>query len=62
MGSLFKKIKIEIACSKDFVEPAIGALIKGVRTGEVGNGAILVLDLHEVVRIRTGERGNTTIG
>ncbi len=61
-GNLLKKIKIEIACNEDFVEPAIGALIKGAHTGEVGDGKIFALNLQEVVRIRTGERGNIAIG
>ncbi len=61
-GDLLKKIKIEIACNEDFVEPAIGALTKGARTGEIGDGKIFVLDLLDVVRIRTGERGGSAIG
>ncbi len=62
VGSLLKKLKIEIAVSDDFVEPTIAALIKGARTGEIGDGKIFVLDLHNVVRIRTGERGEPAIG
>jgi nitrogen regulatory protein P-II 2 len=62
VGGLLKKVKIEIACNEDFVEPTIAALTKGARTGEIGDGKIFVLDLHEVVRIRTGERGGKAIG
>ena len=57
VGSLLKKIKLEIACNEDFVEPTVQAIIKGARTGEIGDGKIFITDLHEVVRIRTGERG-----
>jgi nitrogen regulatory protein P-II 1 len=57
VGSLLKKIKLEIACNEDFVEPTVQAIIKGARTGEIGDGKIFVLDLYEVIRIRTGERG-----
>ena len=56
-GTLLKKVKLEIAVNEDFVEPTIGAIVKGARTGEIGDGKIFVLDLFEVVRIRTGERG-----
>ena len=59
---MLKKVKIEIAVNEDFVEPAITALMKGARTGEIGDGKIFVLDLHEVVRIRTGERDGNAIG
>jgi nitrogen regulatory protein P-II 2 len=61
-GNLLKKVKIEIACNEDFVEPAIAAIVKGARTGEIGDGKIFVLDLYQVVRIRTGERGGHAIG
>ncbi len=62
VGGLLKKIKLEIACNEDFVEPTIAAITKGARTGEIGDGKIFVLDLHDVVRIRTGERGSEAIG
>lgn len=62
VGGLLKKVKIEIACNEDFAEPTIAAITKGARTGEIGDGKIFVMDLHEVVRIRTGERGGKAIG
>ncbi len=61
-GSLLKKVKLEIAVNEEFVEPAIEAVTKGARTGEIGDGKIFVLDLHDVIRIRTGERGGSAIG
>ena len=61
-GNLLRKIRLEIAVNEDFVEPTIQAVMKGARTGELGDGKIFVYDLKEVVRIRTGERGNEAIG
>ena len=61
-GNLLKKIKLEIAVNEDFVEPTIQAIIKSARSGEIGDGKIFVLDLPEVIRIRTGERGGKAIG
>ena len=61
-GSLLKKIKLEIAVNEDFVEPTIQAITKGARTGEIGDGKIFILDLPEVIRIGTGERGGKAIG
>jgi nitrogen regulatory protein P-II 2 len=61
-GGLLKKVKLEIACNDEYVEPTIEAIIKGARTGEVGDGKIFVMDLQNVVRIRTGERGGRAIG
>jgi nitrogen regulatory protein P-II 1 len=60
--NLLKKIRIEIAVNEDFVEATIDAIIKGARTGAVGDGKIFVLDLPDCIRIRTGERGTRAIG
>jgi nitrogen regulatory protein P-II 1 len=61
-GGLLRKVKIEIAVNDTFVEPTIEAITKGARTGNIGDGKIFVLDLEEVVRIRTGETGGVAIG
>ncbi len=60
--NLLKKVKIEISVNEDFVEPTIAAIIKGARTGEIGDGKIFVVDLNDCIRIRTGERGSAAIG
>lgn len=61
--SLIPKVRIEIACNEDFVEPAIEAICKGARHcgGEIGDGKIFISHLEECIRIRTGERGGTAI-
>ena len=60
--NLLKKVRLEIAVNKDFVEPTIEAIIKGTKTGNIGDGKIFVLDMPECIRIRTGVRGNEAIG
>ena len=60
--NLLKKIRLEIAVNEDFVQPTINAIIKGARTGEIGDGKIFVLELAECIRIRTGDKGNKAIG
>lgn len=60
--NLLKKVRLEIAVNDDFVTPAVEAVIKGARTGKIGDGKIFVLNLSECIRIRTGERGNKAIG
>src|SRR5512147_2455983 len=52
-GNLLRKIRLEIAVNEDYVEPTIGAILGGARTGEVGDGKIFIYDLAECVRIRT---------
>ena len=60
--NLLKKVRLEIGVNEDFVEPTIRAIIKGAKTGNIGDGKIFVLDLGECIRIRTGERGREAIG
>jgi nitrogen regulatory protein P-II 1 len=60
--NLLKKVELQIAVNEAFVEPTVGAIIKGARTGNIGDGKIFILDLPECIRIRTGERGNEAIG
>ena len=60
--NLLKKVRLEIAVNDDFVQKTIDAIIKGARTGNIGDGKIFVLDLPECIRIRTGERGHDAIG
>jgi nitrogen regulatory protein P-II 1 len=61
-GSLLRKSKIEIAVNDDYLKPTIDAITSGGRTGNVGDGKIFILDLKDVVRIRTGETGGVAIG
>jgi len=61
-GNLLRKIRLEAAVNDDFLEPAIKAIIKGARTGEIGDGKIFVMDLKDCIRIRTEERGTIAIG
>ena len=60
--NLLKKTRIEIAVNADFVQPTIDAIVKGARTGNIGDGKILVLPLERCIRIRTGEEGDDAIG
>jgi nitrogen regulatory protein PII len=55
------KTKIEIAVDDALAERVIEAIVNTARTGKVGDGKIFVLDLEQVVRIRTGERDASAI-
>ena len=56
-----EKVRFEIAVSEPFVQATVDALCDGARTGEVGDGKVLVLDLEQVIRIRTGETGREAV-
>lgn len=60
--NLLKKVELRIAVNEAFVKSTIDAIIKGARTGKIGDGKIFVLDLPDCIRIRTGETGADAIG
>ncbi|KAM1114648.1 hypothetical protein ACFX13_048180 [Malus domestica] len=51
------KIKMEIVVSKDQVEAVVDTIIEAAKTGEIGDGKIFVVPVSDVIRVRTGERG-----
>jgi len=55
------KVKLEIAVSADILEQVIEAIEESAVTGKIGDGKIFVTDLEEVIRIRTGERGQNAL-
>lgn len=56
-GGLLHKLKIEIGVSNNKVWNAVDAIMRGARTGNIGDGKIFVLEMEECLRIRTGETG-----
>jgi nitrogen regulatory protein P-II 1 len=55
------KVKLEIIVNEDLVAKVVETIEKAARTGRIGDGKIFVTSVEEVVRIRTGERGEDAI-
>jgi nitrogen regulatory protein PII len=55
------KVKIEVAVTDAQVSRVTEAIICAAKTGSIGDGKIFVRELSEVVRIRTGETGETAL-
>jgi nitrogen regulatory protein PII len=55
------KLKVEVVVADDQVDAALEAIQKAAKTGKIGDGKIFVLDVHNVVRIRTGETGQAAV-
>lgn len=55
------KVKLEIVVHDDLVHPVLEAIERTAKTGRIGDGKIFVIPVDEVVRIRTGERGEEAI-
>jgi nitrogen regulatory protein P-II 1 len=60
--NLLKKVRLEIAVNDNFVQPTVDAVIRGARSGEIGDGKIFILPIEDCIRIRTGETGSSAIG
>ena len=60
--NLRMKTRLEIAVNDNFVKPTVDAIVKGARTGNIGDGKIFIVPLEECIRIRTGETGGEAIG
>jgi nitrogen regulatory protein P-II 1 len=58
---LVPKIKVEVVIADMGVQAAVEAIIRAARTGEIGDGKIFVLPMESIVRIRTGEKGDSAI-
>lgn len=55
------KIKLEIVVSDDIVVKVVDAITDSAKTGKIGDGKIFIFPMEEVIRIRTGERGEDAI-
>lgn len=55
------KIKVEIVASDNLIPKIIEIIEKTAKTGKIGDGKIFVYKIDEVVRIRTGERGESAV-
>lgn len=59
--NLLPKIKVETIVAEDVAEVLIDKVVKEISTGNFGDGKIFVYNVEDVVRVRTGERGETAI-
>src|SRR6267143_856278 len=55
------KIKIEVVIPEDIEDSVVQAIMKTAQTGKFGDGKIFVAQLDDVIRIRTGERGEAAL-
>ncbi len=55
------KLEIEVVVGETIAERAIDAIKEAANTGNIGDGKIFVLPVDQVVRIRTGEMGDSAI-
>jgi nitrogen regulatory protein PII len=61
VSSFQARVRIEVACKDPELEGLLELLVDSARSGRVGDGKIFVTELNEVVRVRTGERGEPAL-
>ena len=59
--NLLDKTKIETVVNEDMAEKVVEAITNAACTGEIGDGKIFLTKVSDVIRIRTGERGDIAI-
>ena len=59
--SFIPKVKIEAVVADSMAEKVLETIIEKAKTGKIGDGKIFVTNIEDVVRIRTGEKGETAI-
>jgi nitrogen regulatory protein P-II 1 len=55
------KVKMEIVVADSQAEEVVDTIMKAAQTGRIGDGKIFMTDLVDVIRIRTGERGEEAV-
>jgi len=55
------KIKLEIVAPDERVDSAVAAIVKGAKTGKIGDGKVFVSTIEDAIRIRTDERGDKAV-
>jgi nitrogen regulatory protein P-II 1 len=58
---LLSKVKVETVIPDGLVERALQVIHETARTGEIGDGKVFVSEIIDVMRVRTGERGNVAM-
>jgi nitrogen regulatory protein P-II 1 len=59
--SFIPKVKIEVVVADGVVDKVVSTIQEKAKTGKIGDGKIFISTLEDIVRIRTGERGETAI-
>jgi nitrogen regulatory protein P-II 1 len=55
------KVKVEVVVADNLVGRVVEAIERAAKTGRIGDGKIFVVPIEEVIRIRTGERGEEAL-
>ena len=55
------KVKVEVVIPENQAEEVVQAIVGAARTGRIGDGKVFIVPVEDIVRIRTGERGEDAL-
>jgi nitrogen regulatory protein P-II 1 len=58
---LIPKVRIEVVVADEVVEEVIEAIVRAARTEKIGDGKVWVVPVEQVIRVRTGESGESAL-
>ncbi len=58
---LLPKVKVEVVVADELVDKVVVTIKDTAKTGRIGDGKVFVSDIADVIRIRTGERGESAV-
>lgn len=59
--STIERVMISFVCREKYVSPAVDAIMKSAKTGEIGDGKIFISEITDAFRIRTGDQGDKAV-
>ena len=58
---MLPKVKLEMVVTNENLDQAVDVIVEASRTGEIGDGKIFVQPVEQVIRVRTGEKGEAAV-
>jgi nitrogen regulatory protein P-II 1 len=59
--NLLPKIKVETVVKDEIAGKLTEAIMKKLRTGNIGDGKIFIYNVEDAIRVRTGEHGDSAV-
>ncbi len=59
--SFIPKVKMEVVVANSLADKVVATILEKAKTGKIGDGKIFISNVEEIIRIRTGEKGETAI-
>lgn len=61
LAEFLLKLKIEVVVMDEDVSSVLNAIVRGARTGEMGDGKIFIIPIENAIRVRTGDSGTSAV-